>query len=283
MAGGGSETTFAQCAIEARKDQTDRQMNNPAGTPEITTDHLLDGRLSLKQPRRGHRAGTDAVLLAATVAAIPARNIADVGAASGAIGLMLGTAQPRAEVVFIEQDATLAELCGQNIRENKLTHGRVANADIFDKQAVSHADIRPDSFDLVVTNPPFLEEGTARLSPDANRRKAHALPEGGLALWIAFCARLVRGKGTLALIHRADQLRPILAALPADFGALHIRFIHPRESEPAIRVIVLATRGSKAPTSITPPLCLHGTDGAFTQEAADLHEGGWLAVSQSET
>ncbi|MBK3409155.1 methyltransferase, partial [Methylobacterium sp. IIF1SW-B5] len=43
---------------------------NPAPEPDSRPDHWLGGRLVLRQPARGgHRAGTDAVLLAATAGA----------------------------------------------------------------------------------------------------------------------------------------------------------------------------------------------------------------------
>lgn len=244
---------------------------------ETTEDSLLAGRISLLQQRRGHRAGTDAVLLAAIAASIPADTIVDVGAASGAIGLMLADAKKEVAITCLEQDAFLAELCQRNIEKNGFS-GRMqaVTADIFDKDALRQANILPEMADLVVTNPPFLEEGQARISPDEHRRKAHALPKEGLSLWISTCARLVKPKGTLALIHRADNLPACLAAIPQGFGALRVTMIHPREGEAAVRVIVCTTRGRKDPAIIEAPLFLHGADGRFTKEAQALHEGHWL-------
>ncbi|MEN3930393.1 methyltransferase [Microvirga sp. W0021] len=245
---------------------------------EVTHDQLLGERLQLTQLPRGHRVGTDAVLLAAMTADINATDIVDVGAATGAIGLMLGLKNTKAHLVFIEQDKQLAELCLKNVSQNGFSErAEVINADIFDKNSLKALGIKAGIADLVVTNPPFVEEGEVRLSPDIAKQKAHALPKGGLDLWIKAAAYLLRAKGTMALIQRADKLLECLEAFPKDFGAFRIRMIHPREGEAAVRVVIRAIKGRKSPTIIEAPLYLHGSDGKFTLEAEVMHRGDWSA------
>lgn len=243
---------------------------------DITEDSLLAGKVRLLQLRRGHRAGTDAVLLAAAAASINADTIIDVGAATGAVGLMIAAGKPQSRLMLIEKDETLADLCRRNIEMNGMSErAAMIAADILDDTAVKAAGIRSGSADLVVSNPPFIEEGSARLSPDLRRRSAHALPSGGLDAWILFCASLLKSNGTLVLIHRADRLPDCLRLMPADMGALKIRSIHPREGEAANRVLLTATKGRRSPAIVEAPLFLHGRGGAFSPEAAALHQGEW--------
>lgn len=61
-------------------------MADPA---DFTDDLFLGGRLRLRQPRRGHRAGHDAMLLAAATEARPGQRVADLGTGVGAAGLAL--------------------------------------------------------------------------------------------------------------------------------------------------------------------------------------------------
>src|ERR671913_85715 len=56
---------------------------------ELTEDSLLGRRIRLVQPRRSHRAGTDAVLLAACVDAKPSETAYDLGAGVGSVGLIV--------------------------------------------------------------------------------------------------------------------------------------------------------------------------------------------------
>ena len=58
---------------------------------ETTDDTLLNGKVALRQPARGHRAGTDAVLLAAASGIASGDRVLDIGAATGAVGLMAAT------------------------------------------------------------------------------------------------------------------------------------------------------------------------------------------------
>ena len=257
---------------------TDRS-GEPALRPDfpwdVTEDRLLGGRVRLLQPSRGHRAGTDAVLLAAAVRAWPGMALVDVGAATGAVGLMVSGRVPEIDLTLVERDPDLAELGDRNLALNRVG-GRVVVADILDARSRRAGGLMPESADAVATNPPFLEENRARLSPDAGRARAHALSEGGLDLWLRACGSLLRPKGQIALIHRADRLRDCLAIEGKGFGGVRLRFIHPRADRPAVRLVVTAVKGSRAPLSVEPPLVLHGDDDGFTPEAEAVHRGDML-------
>ncbi|MBJ6124244.1 tRNA1(Val) (adenine(37)-N6)-methyltransferase [Microvirga splendida] len=239
---------------------------------EVTQDLLLGGRVRLVQPVRGHRAGTDAVLLAAAAPVRPGDGVVDVGAATGAVGLMVAAREKDARLVFVERDPDLTELCRRNLRDNGI-QGEVAVADVLDKASRQAAGLSPESADLVLTNPPFLEEGQARISPDLGRAAAHALPAGGLEAWLKACTGLLKPKGRLALIHRADRTAECLEILGKWLGGMELCFVHPSADRPAIRLLLRGIKGSRAPMSILPPLILNGPDGRFTPEAEALHRG----------
>lgn len=242
------------------------------GMLEITEDCLLGGRVHLVQPAKGHRAGTDAVLLAAAAPAKPGDRVVDVGAATGAVGLMVAAREKQARFTFVERNPDLAELCRRNIRDNEV-QGEAIVADVLDRDSRLSGGLIPESADLVLTNPPFLEEGQARISPDRGRAAAHALPAGGLEAWLKACTGLLKPKGQLVLIHRADRVADCLDALRKGMGGIALRFVHPTIDQPAIRILLTATKGSRAPFSILPPVILNGPDGRFTPEADALHRG----------
>ena len=153
----------------------------------IAEDAFLGGRIRLRQPRRGHRAGTDAVLLAALAAPREGETVYDLGAGVGAVGLIVA-ARTKARVVFVEREPVLAALCRENIALNRLeARARVIEADLLAPAAARRErGLVPQSADWVVTNPPFLEEGRGRRSPDAaarlsaraSRRRPEALDRG---------------------------------------------------------------------------------------------------------
>src|SRR5438132_4814138 len=87
---------------------------------EVTEDAALGGRLRLKQPRRGHRVGHDAILLAAASAARPGDHLVDLGAGVGAAGLALALRITGVTVTLVEVDPGLAALAAENADRNGL-------------------------------------------------------------------------------------------------------------------------------------------------------------------
>src|SRR5271166_4524842 len=115
----------------------------------LSCDAWLGGRLILQQPRRGHRVGSDAALLAAAARLAEGRLI-DVGAGVGAVGLAILSRSERAAADLIEIDPTLAGLAADNAARNGLAaRARVVPADILDAGARRAAGLSDATADLV--------------------------------------------------------------------------------------------------------------------------------------
>jgi tRNA1(Val) A37 N6-methylase TrmN6 len=250
---------------------------------EVTQDAVLDGRLRLLQPKRGHRFGHDAILLAAACPARAGEHVVELGAGVGAAGLALAERIADIGVTLVEIDADLAALAAENARRNGLD-SRVSVV-VLDAAAPARAfvaaGLRPESFTRVLMNPPFNDPARQRLSPDSRRRLAHVADGSLLSAWSRTAARLIRARGTLTLIWRADGLSEVLAALAPAFGAIVVLPVHPKPDEAAIRILVRAAKGSRAPLAILPGLTLHDRAGRPTAEAERvLRAGAALPLAQ---
>lgn len=242
---------------------------------ERPADRLLDGRLALEQPADGHRAGTDAILLALSAPEGFAGHAVDLGSGVGAVGLAVAVMEPLARVTLVEIDPATAALARRNVGANGC-EGRVdvVEADVLAPPAVRRAaGLAAGSAALVLTNPPFDTAGRVRASPDAVRRRAHVMGEGDLDRWIRGALDLLAPRGTLLCIHRAAALPALLAALDRRFGAVAARPVLPRHGDAATRVLVRAVKGSRAPFALLAPLVLHEPDGRFTPQAEAIHRG----------
>jgi tRNA1(Val) A37 N6-methylase TrmN6 len=71
---------------------------------DITEDAFLGGQLLLKQKRSGHRAGHDAILLAAATEAHAGDNVVDLGAGIGTAGLALARRVAGIKLSLVEID-----------------------------------------------------------------------------------------------------------------------------------------------------------------------------------
>lgn len=253
-------------------------MDEPRGDSpsSIVTDAFLGGRLRLRQPDKGHRAGTDAVLLAAAAPADFSGFALDVGAGVGAAGLALALERPASRIGLVENDAFAAALARENLALNGMAgRGLVFEADVLSPPCRRAAGLYDECAGLVISNPPFMDPGRARLSPEPGKRRAHAMQMEGpaaLAAWIAASLALVAPGGVFILIHRPDALPVILESLTKRAGGIVILPVHPRREAPAVRILVRGKKGSRAPTSIAPSLVLH--EGlAFTEAAETIHQG----------
>jgi tRNA1(Val) A37 N6-methylase TrmN6 len=249
---------------------------------ETTQDAVLGGRLTLRQPRHGHRVGHDAILLAAATPARPGERAVDLFAGVGAAGLALALRVPGLDVRLVEIDPALVTLARDNIARNALSDR--ARAVVLDVNApaseFSAAGISAGSADRVLMNPPFNDPLRQRASPQAGRRLAHAVPHEQLSAWVGVASRLLKPNGVLTLIWRADGLAHALDALTRRFGAIAVLPVHPGPDAAAIRVLVRAVKSSRAPLRLLPGLVLNDAAGRPTAAAeAVLRENAELRLA----
>src|SRR5262245_66230023 len=140
---------------------------------DLTDDAALGGRLRLLQPRRGHRFGHDAILLAAAVAATGHEHAVDLGAGVGTAGLALAARVPGVALTLVEIDPMLAALAAENAKRNGF-HDRVT-ALCLDVATIGRRSremgLSPSSFNHALINPPFNDPARHHASPDPLRRR----------------------------------------------------------------------------------------------------------------
>jgi tRNA1(Val) A37 N6-methylase TrmN6 len=248
----------------------------PAGQEaELTDDAVLGGRLRLTQKKRGHRVGHDAILLAAATDAQPGDRVADLGAGVGAAGLALAVRVAGVQVTLVERDAELAAIAAENIVRNGLdSRARAVTLDVTaPSDAFAAAGLGPGAMDRVLMNPPFNSPARQNVSPDPARSAAHAAPDASLIDWLDAAAWLLHSAGALTMIWRADGLAQVLAALETNFGGIAVLPVHGRAGQPAIRALVRATKGSRAPLMLLSGLDLNDASGRPTAAAENVLRG----------
>jgi tRNA1(Val) A37 N6-methylase TrmN6 len=234
-----------------------------------TTDGFLGGRIGIIQPRGGHRAGSDAVFLAAAVSARTSGRVLDAGAGVGASALCLLARVPGLEVTAVEIDAHLCALAEKNAERNGFAgRFKVVNADVtWPAKALRAAGLLREGYDQMIANPPFHAEGAVRAAPDPARATAHVMGAGGLGAWVRFLTAFAAPKGRLTLIHRAECLGELLGLLDRRFGDIAVFPLFPKRGEPATRIILQGRKGSRAGLKLLPGLVLHEPGGSYTAEA----------------
>lgn len=218
---------------------------------DLTLDAFLGGRLALWQPTAGYRAGIDPVLLAASVPARPGQSVLDLGCGAGAAALCLDARVKGLTLAGVELQPAYADLARRN--------AAAAGADfevVTGDLAALPAPIRARSFDHVLANPPYFDEGAHSDPVDKGRAVARS-EVTPLAEWVETAAKRLAPRGYLHLIHRAERLPDLLTSAQRHLGSLEVLPLSARAGRAPELMILRARKSGRAAFRLHHPIILH--------------------------
>jgi tRNA1(Val) A37 N6-methylase TrmN6 len=235
---------------------------------------LLNGRVRLRQPTRGYRAGMDAALLAAAVPAHAGQSVIEAGCGAGAVLMQIAARRPGVMLAGLERDPAMAALAVENAALNGVAATTmIRQGDV----AAGFRALGVEPADWAVSNPPFFDDARALRAPAEGKRGAW-MADDGLKAWTDFLLKAAKEGGRIVVIHRADRLADLLALLSEKAGSFAVRPVHPFADEPAKRVLVHAIKTGRAPLRLLPPLILHDRDGGKHTDHAEAILRGEAAL-----
>lgn len=242
----------------------------------LTRDVISDGALVIQQSESGYRFGLDAVLLATDLPEIPrGGRVVDLGAGTGAVGLMVAKRRPDITLQSVEVQPSLHQLLQLNVATNGLQDRVTAlKADVRQHQLLLSAH----SADLVLMNPPYYRIGQGKVSPNRERAAAHQELHGGLRDFIVSAQYVLQPRGSLKLVLPPSRLADLMYEIgKTDFGARSVRFVHAKPGRDAYLMEWVFRRGSSFQLSVLPPLVLNSEDhDGFTTEVRERFAGAAL-------
>jgi len=247
---------------------------HPPQDPTFTEDRLLGGRIRLKQPAAGYRVAIDPVFLSAAVPAEPHQLVLDVGCGAGAAMLCVAARVPHTRLVGLEMQRDLVRLAGDNI----ILNGLEARASVMIGDLLQPPPrLSPGAFDHVMANPPFHRRGDAEPAAVSGKSAATIEGDANLADWVRFSLAMVRSKGTVTFVHRADRIDVLLGQIAGRAGEVVVFPLWPGEGRAASRILVRARKQVSAPARLAAGLVLHDADGRLSPGAEGvLREGKGL-------
>lgn len=248
----------------------------PLDADNLTDDAFLGGRLQLLQPRRGFRAGLDAVMLAAAVPARVRQRVCDLGCGVGTAGLCLAARVTGLAITGVDCDEKMRTLALLNAGRN----GFAESYDCLDADLTGRARSLPrQHFHHVLTNPPFHDTSRGTKPPGVSKAAAKSIGTEALHRWLRNARAITRPGGTVTAILPPAQLATAIAALSPRGCGVTIIPLFPSPETGAKRLILRIVTDSAAPLVLARGVILHGPDGKPTREAEEiLRHGGALTT-----
>ncbi len=238
----------------------------------VTSDSIAlrgAGVVTVAQPGKGVRFTLDSLLLADFCRIRPRDRILELGAGTGVISLLLAKKFPSARFVADEfEPRAYGLLCG-NIEQNGLSDAIVP---IDGDVQYLNRSFAPDSFDVIVANPPYTKSGTGRNSPSAERQSARQDRSASLHAWLDL-RDLLKNRGRYILVFPASRAAEIISFLrEKKLEPKRLRFVHPYNHKPASLVLIEAVKSAGVGLDTLPPLIVHEVDGGYSEEMRRIYD-----------
>ena len=239
----------------------------------VDTDERLDSLVGtdfkLVQKIDGTAFAIDTLLLA-NFAALSGQvvRVADLGSGSGVLSFFLKFRKPSTEVIGFEVIDELHSLAQRNCQLNPQVKG--LSFECLDIREIPSRCL-PESFDLVVTNPPYYPRGSGKIPPNPARAAARHEMTGTLRDFIEAGAYLLPYGAKLDMILPANRVYEALAIFKElQLGLRRLRFIHPKEGQPAHLGLMEAERFYNGVHEPIAPLTIHLANGRLADEVDEI-------------
>jgi tRNA1Val (adenine37-N6)-methyltransferase len=236
---------------------------------DVTLDSIQDIRLY--QSKTGYRFSVDSLLLYDFVNLKKINNIADLGAGSGIIGILLAKKYPDANITLFELQDSLTRLAEENVVQNCLEDRvKIVRCDL---RTLSTIPFTPRNYDLVVSNPPFrrIKSGLLNLKEE----KAIARHEIKLRLneLVNAASFLLKAKGRFCIIYHPCRLSELIYTLKKrEIEPKRLRFVHSNISSEAKMILLEAVKKGKGGMKVDKPLFIYKENGSYTDELRKIYK-----------
>ena len=239
-------------------------MKSKPPPPDISTDLFLNGKLEIFQLKDAFKSGSDAVFLSAMPETLSGK-VLEVGCGTGVVSLCLAKRFKNAKILGIDLQERLIHLATESAKHNQLDSNCT-----FLQQDLQNTPFESQSFDALITNPPYFNLSSPSPIDSIKTAKNHVMDPKE---WISLCGKLIKPKGYFYCIYPATQLDFLIQQLTG-FGNITIYPLWSKAGVPAKRVLVKAQKNSKTPLTLCGGLILHNEDGSYTKEAQSILKDG---------
>ncbi len=233
-------------------------------------DDLEYKGLKIIQNTEGFCFGIDAVLLSDFAKEIKNNSkVLDLGTGTGILSILLSGKTNLNKIYGIEIQKQVAEMAQRSVKLNNLED----KIEIINENIKNLANIfEKNSFDAIVTNPPYKKLNTGEKNEKENKLISRHEITASLEDFIKISFDLLKDKGALYMVHRPERLAEIIYKLKQNkLEPKVIKLVHSNiNSEPKL-ILIKAVKNAKEFLKIEKPLFIYDEDGNYTEEILKIY------------
>ena len=234
-------------------------------------DDLQYKGLKIIQNTEGFCFGVDSVLLTEFARDMKKnKTIVDLGTGTGIIGILLSKKVEASKIMGVEIQKDVANMAKKSVELNNLQNiMQILNED------VKNLSLEKNSFDYVVTNPPYKKKGTGIINREDKQIISRHETTVNLEEWIKVSSHLLKDNGAIYMVHRPERLNEIIENLRKyRLEPKRIRFVYPKINKNSNLVLIKAVKYANSFLKVEKPLIIYNEDGTYTDEILKIYEEG---------
>ena len=233
-------------------------------------DDLEYKGLKIIQNKNGFCFGIDSVLLSDFAKDIKKdAKVLDLGTGTGIISILLCAKTNLKHITGVEIQKQVYNMAKKSIELNNLEDKfEIINEDIKNIDKIFELN----SFDAIVTNPPYKKYNTGLKSKDETQLISRHEVMCNLEDIIRTASKLLNSNCSLYMVHRPDRIVDIIETLKKyKIEPKLIRFVYPKIGKEPNLLLIKATKGGKEFVKIEKPLIVYNEDGTYTDEILEIY------------
>lgn len=193
----------------------------------------------------------------------------DIGTGTGIISILLSKKANVEKIYGVEIQQEVANMAERSVKlnnlEDKISIINTNIKDIFDK-------FEPNTFDVIVTNPPYMKLNTGAKSDEIKKLISRHEVECNLEDIIKISYKLLKSRGEFYMVHRAERIVDILYLMRKyKLEPKKIRFIQSKVNKDPNLLLIKGVKDAGNQLKIERPLVVYNEDGSYTNEILEIY------------